>query len=441
MPGSIANGAQRRVLVLGAYGLLGSAIARRLLTDGCHVVGLGRNRRTARRVLPDIEWLIHDLSDLCEEKNWGPLLENVDVVVNCAGALQQGPNDDLDVVHYLAIRALVLGCKTSGIDMVQISAVGARENASTSFLRTKFSGDAFIRDSGIRYWIFRPGLVLAPTAYGGSALLRILAAFPLLQPLACPDAVMQTVALSDVTKAVLMVVRNEIAAQTECDLVEEVPHSLRDVVAAQRNWLGFAPAKREIIMPGLMLRITSKLADLLGGLGWRSPLRSTAVQVLSEGILGSGTKWVEIGGAKLSSLDETFNNIPATVEDRLFARIALLMPFIIGVLFVFWLVSGIVGLLKVNEAAEVLEEAGWAQDWAIASVVFWSVADIAIAMGLIIRKYAARACWAMIIVSIFYIVSATIMVPHLWSDPLGPMIKVLPSIVLALVARAALETR
>jgi hypothetical protein len=44
-------------------------------------------------------------------------------------------------------------------------------------------------------------------------------------------------------------------------------------------------------------------------------------------------------------------------------------------------------------------------------------------------------------VSLAYLVAATVLVPARWVDPLGPLVKVLPSIALALVAMAIYEER
>lgn len=432
---------QCRVLVLGAYGLIGSGIARRLTKDGFSVIGLGRNAATAHSVLPDIQWVIRDLTDLCDAASWGPVLSDVDMVVNCAGALQDGAHDHLDNVHLRAVEALSQACRSAEVGLVQISAVGARPDASTAFMRTKSAGDQAIRDAGIRHWIFHPGLVLAPTVYGGSMLLRMLAAVPLVQPLALQDSPIQTVSSRDVERVVSMALQGKIPAGTECDLVEDCPHTLREIVEAQRNWLGFRPARYDLIVPRWILGLTSSTADALGALGWRSPVRSAAMQVLSEGLTGDPKGLKALGIADLSCLNDTMRATHATVEDRLFARMALLMPLMISVLFIFWLTSGLVGLWKIREAALLLEGVGWPTALATASVMFWSFVDIAIAIFLLVRKYAAHACVAMVAVSLVYLVSATVTVPDLWSDPLGPLIKVLPGIVLALVVRAMLETR
>lgn len=176
------------VLIVGAYGLIGSGIAARLLADGFRVTGLGRNRAIARRVLPGIAWKIEDVSTLLNADKWQPIVSEFSVVVNCSGALQDGPDDDLELVHHHAVSALAQACAFADVKLIQISAVGAQADASTAFLASKARGDGAIRSSGALYHIFRPGLVLAPHAYGGTAVLRMLAAVPLIQPVALPQA-------------------------------------------------------------------------------------------------------------------------------------------------------------------------------------------------------------------------------------------------------------
>ncbi|MCR9137977.1 MAG: SDR family oxidoreductase [Alphaproteobacteria bacterium] len=430
-----------RVLVLGAYGLIGSAVARHLQADGFSITGLGRNAATARRVLPDTRWIIKDLSELCNAASWEPLLRDIDMVVNCAGALQDGANDHLTMIHSDMVEALAEACQYAEVGLVQISAVGVRPDATTAFMRSKFAGDQAVRQADLRYWIFRPGLVLASTAYGGTVLLRMLAAVPLITPLAHANTPIQTVSVADVARTVSKALNGQIPPGTECDLVEDETHTLRDLIMAFRSWLGFAPARWEMNTPPWLLWPISRVADMLGHLGWRSPLRRSAIQVLSEGVTGDPAMLKGLGHASLSSLNDTLAASPATIEDRIFARMALLMPFIIGTLFFFWLISGLVGLARTDMAAGVLEAAGWPPSWAMASVVFWSLVDIAIAGLVLVRKHAARACVAMVAVSALYLLSASLAVPDLWADPLGPLVKIVPGVVLALVARVTLDTR
>jgi len=52
------------VLVLGGYGLIGDAVIGRLLRDGHHVTGLGRDVRDAGRRRPAVPWIAADMSKL-----------------------------------------------------------------------------------------------------------------------------------------------------------------------------------------------------------------------------------------------------------------------------------------------------------------------------------------------------------------------------------------
>jgi len=429
------------ILIVGAYGLIGCGIAQRLAGDGHTIVGLGRDIGTGERVIPSIRWHAADLRTLTNAIAWQPFLTGVDAVVNCSGALQDGPDDDLEVVHHHAVAALAQACVSAKANLIQISAAGVHADAPSPFLASKARGDAAIQKAGGHYHIFRPGLVLANHSYGGTTMLRMLAAFPVIHPIAVPNAKVQTIALDDVAKAVSAAVANKIPRGFVGDLVEAEVHSLRDLVAAMRGWLGFAPARYVVETPLAVMQFVAKAADGLGKLGWRSPLRSTAVTVLTNGVTGVPADLSRFGVPPAKSLHETLASMPAGVEDRMFARMALVTPVIISTLIVFWFLSGVIGFLRMNEAAQVLNNAGWPSALAVTSVLFWAFVDIAIAAGLAFRRLAKLACWGAIGVSLFYLAASSVIVPHLWLDPLGPLVKVLPGMALALVARIALETR
>ncbi len=429
------------VLVLGAYGLIGSGVARFLRDQGHHVTGFGRDITTGRRLLPDLTWHSGDLRDLTEATAWHPFLDGVDAVVNCSGALQDGPTDDLEAVHHHAVAALASACCAADIRLIQISAVGATLDAPTAFLATKARGDAAVQASTARYQIFRPGLVLARQSYGGSTMLRMLAAVPLVQPVALPDAKIQTVSLDDVAQAVSGALTGNIPDGFVGDLVETDVHSLRDVLSGVRHWLGFGPARFTMKLPNVAVAAVSKLADSLSRLGWKSPLRSTSIAVLINGVQGRPTDMTHFGLPPVSSFQDTLSRFPVGAQDRLFARMALLTPIMIGGLCLFWVASGVIGLVRAKEAATVLEAVGWSTGMAVTSVVFWAFVDIAIGIGFAMRKYAPAACWAAVIVSMIYLVASTVTVPSLWADPLGPLVKIVPAAILAVVARAGLDAR
>jgi len=441
MPSSSTATTPQKVLIIGAYGLIGYGITKQLSKQGHQITGLGRNLQTALRVVPDIPWVIRDLATLLDAQAWRQILGGFTSVVNCSGALQDGPEDHLEKLQHRSVAALALACASEQIALVQISSVGASLDARSSFLSSKGRGDNAIRLSGVKFYIFRPGLVLANHAYGGTSMLRMLAAFPWIQPIAMPHAAIQTVWLDDVAGAVAAAVDGRLAHGFETDLVESEVHTLRDVLAAIRHWLGFAPARFELSVPHALTTAIAKGADALSQLGWRSPLRSTAISVLAQGVRGKPADLSFAGLPAPSSLDQTLSQMSVGAQDRLHARMSLLAPFMVLSLGLFWWASGVIGLVQVKQAALVLEKVGWSNDLAIAGVVFWAMVDMAIGTAFAIRQHSQAACWASAGVSVFYLLASTMTIPSLWMDPLGPLVKVVPVIVLSLVTSAALDTR
>jgi hypothetical protein len=363
------------------------------------------------------------------------------MVVNSAGALQDTPSDDVIAVQQTSICALAKACVTTQTGLIQISAAGVSTDHASKFFATKARADAAIRASMRDYWIFRPGLVLSRTAYGGTTLLRMVAAVPIIQPIAVPTAKIQTVSVEDVAEAVARVLAGKVPPGTECDLLEDQPHTLEDLVAAYRQWLGFGAARNLFVLREWQVRGVSLGADWLGHLGWRSPLRSTATQVLRDGVVGDAQIWRKLSGHSLKPMAQTFSSMFAGVEDRMFARMALFQPIVILILFLFWLVSGLVGLVSMSSAADVLVSVGWNKNLAVTSVIFWAVIDIGLSVAIIWRETAIRATMGMICVSLIYLGLGTVITPYLWLDPLGPLVKILPSLTLAILARIMLETR
>lgn len=430
-----------RVLVLGAYGLIGSSIASHLAQKGVEVIGLGRNAGTAKKVLPDLAFHFADITQLTRKSDWDEFLEDVSVVVNCAGALQDSNSVDLDKLHHKAIAALAGACQSKDIRLVQISSVGAQEDASTEFLSSKGRGDAAVRKLLGDYVILRPALVLGQKSFGGSSLLRMLAAIPFIQPIVLPDAKVQTVSNAYLAEIVLAAVNKTLPNKFEADLAAKTVHTLTEIVAEIRHWMGFEAARRTVVLPKATAKLVSKLADGLAWLGWRSPLRTTATAVLEEGIVAEPYDFGRYGIENAAPLSVTLKTFRIGSAERLEARMNLLMPIVISVLSVFWVVSGLIGLFRAEYASQTLTGVGWSKDLAVVSVVFWAIVDLLIGFGFAFRRYVRAACLASTFVCLTYLAMSSIFVPNLWLDPLGPLVKILPVIALSLVARAMIEER
>jgi uncharacterized protein YbjT (DUF2867 family) len=429
-PNIAVNAKPLRVLVLGAYGFLGQAIARELLRAGHRVSGLGRSAKVGKRILPELSWSERDLATMDRVELWVPILENIDVVVNASGALQDGARDDLRASQDRAIQSLIeAGEKSTPHRFVQISAPGADPEGPTRFQRTKGRADQRLRHSSLDWVILRPGLVIGRSAYGGTALLRMLAALPLVQPLAQAEAPIQCVSLDEVASITARAAAGGLPTATCLDLVEAEPHTLREVVTAMGRWLGRPPPLWTIEVPAWLGHWVGRGADGLGHLGWRSPLRSTALRTLEKGVTADPSAALALLGQPLMNLEQILALHPATLQDRWFARLYLMLPLIITTLAGFWLATGIITLFQLPNAV------AWLPNGAAATtfVVVASCVDIALGLAILFRPWTQWACWGMVLVTAGYLLGATWLVPELWLDPLGPLLKPIPAMVLALI--------
>jgi uncharacterized protein YbjT (DUF2867 family) len=430
-----------RILVLGGYGLIGSAVLLRLCEAGHAVIALGRSTAAPRRRFPEVSWIEQDIADLCAVAAWRPILVGCDAVVNCAGALQDGPRDDVRAVQAVAMRTLFEACADAGIrKVVQVSAAGASPDAVTLFMRTKAEADAALARLDLDWTIFRPGLVLAPTAYGGTALLRALASCPFVLPLPGGTGPIQTVHVDDVATAVHLAVEGQVPARACYDLVEAEPHSLAEVVRAFRSWLGHAPAP-VLVVPRPLVRLVVAASDGLGRLGWRSPLRTTALREITAGVTGDPEPWRRASGQVPSGLRGSLRRLPSTVQERWFARLWLLKPVLIGGLSLFWIASGLMGLARFEAAEAVLTSRGVAAGTAQAAVAAGILLDLALGMTMLVRRTMLFSALAMVGATLAYLAAGTVLTPDLWADPLGPFVKTLPAALLALVAASLAAER
>jgi uncharacterized protein YbjT (DUF2867 family) len=428
-----------RVLILGAYGLLGGYVTARLIEDGHDVIGVGRDVIAARRRFPGARWATAELGRTSIAE-WTGRLDGVEAVVNCAGALQDSPRDDLQAVHVDGMWSLVKACSAAGVRrFVQISAAGV-ERGEGRFGRTKRDADEALATSDLDWIILRPGLVLAPAAYGGSALLRGLAAFPGLIPVLHGVSRVQTVSVDDVAEAVSRALHSPTAHRTTCDLVADEETTLAEVLRALRAWLGL-PERRVVEAPAWLGRIVASAADALALLGWRSPLRSAALQQLAVGVAGSADDVERILSFRPRPLARALAQWPSGVQERWFARLYFVKPLTIACLAAFWAVSGVVGLLETSRAAALLTQAGFTPALAQEFVIGGSLVDLLLAILVVFRRTAPTALRGMIAVTLAYLAAATVWLPELWSDPLGPLVKSVPAAMLALAALAMMDER
>jgi uncharacterized protein (DUF983 family) len=86
-------------------------------------------------------------------------------------------------------------------------------------------------------------------------------------------------------------------------------------------------------------------------------------------------------------------------------------------------------------------EEGGLEDVGPAGIVIGAIADIVVGLGIAFRRTAKLALYAALGLSAFYMIAGTLLLPRLWEDPIGPMMKIWPLMVLILVTIAIVEDR
>lgn len=131
--------------------------------------------------------------------------------------------------------------------------------------------------------------------------------------------------------AVLASIEGEVASRRIYDLVEERSHSLQELVLSFRSWLGYGQA-RVIRVPNWIGSVIFILGDAISSLGWRPPLRTTALRQIEVGVTGDPSAWIKERGRVSPGLHDTLRRYPSSVQERWFGRLWLMKPLIIAVL-------------------------------------------------------------------------------------------------------------
>jgi DoxX-like family len=276
--------------------------------------------------------------------------------------------------------------------------------------------------------------VHAPGVYGGSALVRALAALPFVIPLAGDGSqAFQPISMDDFCRVVVRAVESPELVRRSIDPVGPQVVTLRELLVDTRRWLGLPPAPT-LRIPAWMVRI----ATLAGGLG-SGPMNATALRQLDHGNTASYERFAADSGTTALSWNEALLRHPSRWQDRWHARLYFVRPILRVSLVLLWLGSSVAGLLAPDTWASLVgEQLGIGTGAADTMLSGACMLDLALAFLLAIHWRPSLVTLAQFAVVVVYTVLATFVVPALWLDPFGSLLKNLP-ILAAILAHGALE--
>lgn len=408
-----------RTLLLGADGFIGRHLAFGLRELGHTVICVARNTDALRGMgfeTLNVDFTAPHASDAAF---WQKHLQTIDHVVNTAGILN-GTDAAFNAVHITAPRAIYAAMPPNATGVL-ISAVGIE--ADTKFSKYRRDGETEALAKSVT--ALRCGLVLADTAYGGSSLIRALAAMPVAVPVPKgTDPQFNPIHATDLAKVVDASLRLP-PTTNPIDIGGPDHISLRDMLSHYRRWLGLRTAPFLPVPKGMM--------SLLGGLGdlfKMGPISRTSIKQINAGVVADTTAMT----AELPVTPRGFSDFAATrptgTADLWHARMYLLKPAVRLTLALLWLVSGIIGLLLPAEQFLPLVDTALPDAALIGLARVGGVVDLCIALALMRDWRPALLTGVQYIMVLGYTVAFTLLNPALWALPLGGLLKNIPILVL-----------
>ena len=426
-----------RALVLGANGFIGSAVVAALQRSGIRVRCVVRDTARFRRRFPHAEACALDLTDAQAHDvgHWTALLAGVDAVVNVAGVLQPRTESEAWDVHKVAPDALYAACEKAGTRrVVHVSAIGIQET-DTAYAASKRAGEDCLMSRDLDWTVLRPVLVIGDDSYGGTSLVRALAAFPFLVPVIDTGATpVEIIHKDDLADGVARLILDTGAVREVLEPAAPGRLTLLELITAYREWLGLRKG-HVWRLPMWLAKYVARIGDVTG----MPPVTTTALTQLGTRLTGDGARFQQATGVAPRSLTAVLSDRPSGSQDLWHARLFLLRPLVRVALAILWAVSGVVGLLA--NAAAYDSVAATLGNAAKPLTTGFSLFDLAIAAALVRGWRLKLMADVQLALVLAYTIGLGLMAPELWSDPFGGLLKNLPILVLVLVHRVLEEER
>ena len=151
-----------RVFVTGGTGFVGNYVVEALLEEGHQVRCLVRPGSEKKlRAIKDVEIVYGNIL----ERQLKDKIKGCDAIVHLVGIIREFPKEGITFkkLHYEATVNVVEAAKAASVKrFIHMSALGASIEGKTTYFRTKAQAEAYVRESGLTYTIFRPSVIYGP---------------------------------------------------------------------------------------------------------------------------------------------------------------------------------------------------------------------------------------------------------------------------------------
>lgn len=236
---------QPRIAIIGGSGFVGSYLVCELSRRGIATRVLTRRRERHRQLLvfPTCEVVE---TDVHRAESLTRAFAGCEAVVNLAGILhaRERPGESFAAVHAELPREVAQACHKSGVRrLLHMSALNAGPAAPSQYLRTKGEGEANVHRQGmsddkLAVASFRPSVIYGSGDAFFNRFATLLAVSPGVLPLACAQSRLAPVHVSDVVRAFVHHLLDELPHGERYDLCGPREYTLGELVAYTAETVG-----------------------------------------------------------------------------------------------------------------------------------------------------------------------------------------------------------
>lgn len=287
-----------KIFVAGGTGFVGEHLITQLLNSN-NTVRLLIHKRTS--VLH--EGLEYYEGDVTRQSDMNEGIKGCDAVVNLVGIIRefQSRAVTFERLHVQATANLVSAAQSNGVlRYLQMSALGTRPNAVSSYHRTKYRAEEIVRTSKLDWTIFRPSLIYGMHDAFITMLAKQLRLFPVIPVIGNGKYRMQPIHADNVATCFDKALQMSVTIGNTYELCGNDRMTYLQLLDSISAALG----KNAAIKLPLPCKVMQKLVPILQKIP-QFPITKDQLQMLLEESICDDNSWQELFGIKPKSFDES----------------------------------------------------------------------------------------------------------------------------------------
>ncbi len=418
-----------KVLVCGATGCVGRAVASALRARGHQVVEGARGLADGKRSL-HIDYMAP-----VSPAVWAARLQahGISAVVNCVGMLMPSHAQSFERVHSLGPIELFKGAAAAGVQRVlQVSALGVRGDAptlATPYLHSKLLADDALATLPLDWAVLRPSLVYGP-ASESAALFATLASLPLIGLPGRGAQPVQPLHVFELAEAIARLVEVRGPLRQVFELGGPAAMTYRDMLASYRHALGLGAAVW-LPVPMLLMTLGASAAERLP----QRVFSRDTLRLLERGSVAQANQLPALLGRAPSTLAHGLTITPPQPMVDLSVVLSPVMSIALRAALAFmWLYTALISALLPRDSGVLvlLARCGFEGDRGVAALLASCGLNLALGTLTLLRPtpwlYAVQSAAV-----VGYTVTAAFSMPELTIDHCGPLVKNLPVLMAVLL--------